>query len=298
MNPLSIVLENFPHCDEFSEQSFLSRFHEHREIDLEGYWKLEWALIQLTSSSVDYPRDHYWPVFRIFSCLSALFQEHARVNYEDIINFDRWFIQKLKDRITIVFEGYFRGRIPDMYSDQEFTNPLLTDPDSPATDQQIEEALALARAASADHQNPPYEEEGVDLDIHARSMEIIYKNLSFQMQWSEQSFLGILHKKQVLCMDAYWQLESAILWLTRNLGHRPSLHSWTIHQLFTQTTNTLYAHIDPDDGFEIGEVSKHRIHALLDRIQVVFEGFFEGKAPNIHARFEEKNPLLGQESCT
>lgn len=298
MNPYTIILENFPHCEECSEQSFLSQFHEYRKIDLKAYWKLEWAVIQLTSAPVESPRDHYWPVFRIFSCLCTLFQEHERDNYYGIINFDGWFMRGLKDRSTAVFEGYFKGQIPDMPDRPEFANPYLNKSRLLASQKEIEISLALASAANADHPNSPYEEEGVELGIHAHCMEIIYKNLSLEMQWSEQSFLGILHERRMLDIDSYWKLEWAILWLTMNLGHRPSPHCWTVHLLFTQTTNMLYAHIDPDDEFEISEVSKERVYAFLKRINAVFEGFFAGKAPIIDDRFGERNPLLDQEICT
>ena len=265
---------------------------------MEAYWKLERALIQLASSSDERPRDHYWPVFRIFSCLCSIFQEHEKDDYYGIINFDGWFMRGLKDRITAVFEGYFKGQLSDMPDRPEFANPYLKHPLPLASQKQIEESLALASAADDDHPNPPYEEEGVELDVHAYCMEIIYKNLALQMQWSEQSFLGILHEKKLLDMNAYWQLEWAILWLTMNLGHRPSPHCWSVHWLFTRTTDMLYAHIDPDDEFEIREVSKERVYAFLKRMNVVFEGFFAGKAPDIHARSEKKNPLLDQEIST
>lgn len=265
---------------------------------MEAYWKLEWALIQLASSSDDRPRDHYWPVFRIFSCLCSIFQEHEKDDYYGIINFDGWFLRGLKDRITAVFEGYFKGQLPDMPDRPEFANPYLNKSRLLASQKEIEKSLALASTANADHPNPPYEEEGVELDIHAQCMEIIYKNLSLEMQWCEQSFLGILHEKRILDIDSYWQLEWAILWLTTNLGRRPSPHCWTVHRLFTRTTNMLYAHIDPDDEFEISEVSKERVYAFLKRINAVFEGFFAGKAPIIDDRFGERNPLLDQEICT
>ncbi|QDD66238.1 filamentous hemagglutinin N-terminal domain-containing protein [Herbaspirillum seropedicae] len=222
--------------------------------------------------------------------------DNSATPYTDLLT--RAVMQGLKDRSTAVFEGYFKGQIPDMPDRPEFANPYLNKPRLLASQKEIEKSLALASAANADHRNPPYEEESVELDIHAHCMEIIYKNLSLEMQWSEQSFLGILHEKRVLDIDSYWKLEWAILWLTTNPGHRPSPHCWTVHRLFTRTTNMLYAHIDPNDEFEIREVSKERVYAFLNRINVVFEGFFAGKTPDMHARFKEENPLLDQESCT
>lgn len=46
MNPLTIVLEIFPHCDKFSEQSFMSILHEEHRLDVDAYWKLGWALVR------------------------------------------------------------------------------------------------------------------------------------------------------------------------------------------------------------------------------------------------------------
>lgn len=46
--------------------------------------------------------------------------------------------------------------------------------------------------------------------------------------------------------------------------------------IFTSVTRMLCDHIYPDDSFEITEVSKERIYALLNRINVVFDGFSKG----------------------
>lgn len=123
-------------------------------------------------------------------------------------------------------------------------------------------------------------------------LEIIYKNLSFKMQWSAQSFLGILHNEHRLDMDAYWRLEWAVIWLIKGSDKAPSPHGWPVHQIYTLATSMLYAHIDPDDSFEIMEVSKERVHLLRNRINVVFDGFFKLKIPDL-AVFKEANPLLG-----
>ncbi|WP_433692349.1 Imm45 family immunity protein [Herbaspirillum seropedicae] len=296
MNPLTIVHENLPCNEQFSEDSFFGRLHSLRDIDLKAYWKLEWALVQLTSCAGDYPRDHYWPVFQVFNYLNSFFQEHSKDDYSLIVIFESWFMRGLKERIHRVFEGYFKGQAPNILTGHEYANPLPKEPLSPVSEKQIERALALARTANDAHRNAPYEEEGLEAEIHIQCMEIIYKNSSVRMQWSEQSFLGILHCKKVLDMDAYWQLEWAILCLIDGLGFRPSPHVWTIHQIFMHVTSILYAHIDPDDDFKIREASKDRVYSLLDRINVVFEGFFKRKAPDIYTRFDEKNPLLEQES--
>ena len=72
MNPYDIIYQNFPHCMEFRDDSFLGLMNDELRIDMDEYWKLEWAVVQLTQNEVDYPRNLSWPVFRIFSHVMLL----------------------------------------------------------------------------------------------------------------------------------------------------------------------------------------------------------------------------------
>ncbi|MDR9838608.1 Imm41 family immunity protein [Herbaspirillum huttiense] len=299
MNPLSIILENFPHCEEFSEQSFMNILYEERRIDLDAYWKLEWALIQLTSAEEDYPHDQYWPVFQIFSHLSSMFCAHAnKYDLYDIRNFDDWFINDLMARTRIVFEGYFMGRAPDITCLQDYVNPLLESETSSATEIALRNCSGQVSGEEDDESELADEQGRMDMESQTRCLEIIYKNVSYGMQWSAQSFLGMLHDQQRLDMDAYWQLECAILQLSRDQLNEPGSHGWTVHQIFSAACNRLHAHLDPDDSVQIRDVSKERIRTLLQRMNVVFDGFFKGKAPDMDAAFEEKNPLMHDERGT
>lgn len=292
MNPRTIVLENFPHCEEFSEHSFISILHKEQRIDMDAYWKLEWALVELTSPYDDYLRDQCWPVFQIFSHLSGLFCAHINKNDSfNITNFDDWFIDELIERTRSVFEGYFIGSMPDMHTRLQYANPLLESGDSPAFGRKFRKLPPRAQAVNDQASEIEDQRDWLDQRTHTHCLEIIYQNLSFKMQWGSQSVLGILHKSHRLDMDAYWQLEWAVVWLARTYFREPSPHGWPVHQIFTLLTSMLYAHIDPDDHFEIMEVSADRVHALRKRINVVFDGFFKMKTPDMDA-FEEANPLL------
>jgi len=293
MNPIAIVLENFPHCEEFSEQSFLNILHDEHRIDMDAYWKLEWAVIQLTSADEEYSRDQYWPVFRIFSHLSFLFCAHAGNGRYRIINFDNCFIYDLINRTSLVFEGYFKGRTPNLHTDFGYPNPLLEGKNPSASERQFKNLPSPEVSPANDDQSElEFPQGGLDSETHAHCLEIIYKNLSFTTQWSSQSFLARLQNEHRLDMAAYWQLEWAITWLTKAGDKASSLHGWPVHQIFTWVTGMLYAHIDPEDSFEIMEISKESFHAFRKRINVVFDGFFKVEPPDMSV-FKETNPLLG-----
>lgn len=292
MNPIAIVLENFPHCEEFSEQSFLNILHDEHRIDMDAYWKLEWAVIQLTSPDEEYSRDQYWPVFRIFSHLSFLFCAHAGNGRYRITNFDNCFIYDLINRTILVFEGYFKGRIPDLHTGVGYPNPLLEPENPSASKRQFKNLPSPGASAVNDHQSAlELQRGGLDSETHTQCLETIYKNLSYRTPWSSQSFLARLHNEHRLDMDAYGQLEWAVTWLTKAGDKASSLHGWSVHQIFTLVTGMLYAHIDPDDSFEIMEISKASFHAFRKRINVMFDGFFKGELPDM-AVFKEANPLL------
>lgn len=123
MSPQKIIARNFP-GPEHDRASFLSRLHEDQIWDVDEYWKLEYALYQLISVS---PRSHdtTWHIFRIFSYTFQLLTSHfdagdgfriARLSDDEIY--------ELRDRMQLVFEGYFSGIMPDQ-SLFEVRNPLL-----------------------------------------------------------------------------------------------------------------------------------------------------------------------------
>jgi len=271
----------------------MSILHKEQRLDMDAYWKLEWALVQLTSPYDDYVRDHYWPVFQIFSQLSGLFCAHANKNDKfNITNFDEWFIIELMERTTSVFEGYFRGSMPSMHTRLEYANPLLESRDSPSSERKFRKLPGQGQAADGEPGAGEDQRDWLDQETHTQCLEIIYQNLSFKMQWGTQSFLGILHNQHRLDMDAYRHLEWAVIWLTKGADNAPSPHGWPVHQIFTLVTSMLHAHIDPDDNFEIEDISKESVHALRKRINAVFGGFFKAKIPDMSV-FEEINPLLG-----
>ena len=126
MNPYDIIYQNFPHCMEFRDDSFLGLMNDELRIDMDEYWKLEWAVVQLTQNEVDYPRNLSWPVFRIFSSVMLLLRSNA--NPQDgykIQDFDSETSRDFTERLQLVFEGFFRGDPPDLKLAFDERNPLL-----------------------------------------------------------------------------------------------------------------------------------------------------------------------------
>jgi len=126
MNPLEVIYQNFPHCTEWRDNSFLGILHEERRLDLDAYWKLEWAVTMLTANDVDHPRDLTWPVFRIFSLAIRLFG--ADIDPSDgykIQDFDSEKSRDFTERFQMVFEGFFKGEAPDLKLAFDEINPLL-----------------------------------------------------------------------------------------------------------------------------------------------------------------------------
>jgi hypothetical protein len=134
MNPQETIYQNFPHCTEYRADSFTGILHEENRLDLDTYWNLEWALVKLTQNQTDYPRHLSWPVFRIFSIIAVkLMADNDPEDGYKIKNFSGEKSRDFTERFRIVFEGFFKGEMPDLilaFDDdnmaEEFRrNPLL-----------------------------------------------------------------------------------------------------------------------------------------------------------------------------
>jgi hypothetical protein len=126
MNPLDIIYQNFPHCMESSDDSFLGVLHEESRIDMDAYWQLEWAVVQLTQNQVDCPRHLSWPVFRIFSHIMLLLKADIdSVDGYKIQDFSGEQSRDFTERFQLVFEGFFRGEQHDLKQAFDERNPLL-----------------------------------------------------------------------------------------------------------------------------------------------------------------------------
>jgi hypothetical protein len=126
MNSLEIIYQNFPHCEEWRDRSFLGVLHEDCRIETSEYWLLEWALVSETKDGLNRDPRLCWPVFRIFSRLMSLLKSNLdpRDGYFilDMGGFDE---QDFTERLQMVFEGFFQGVTSDLNGCFERPNPLL-----------------------------------------------------------------------------------------------------------------------------------------------------------------------------
>jgi hypothetical protein len=125
MNAVAIIVSNFPHCEEWSDESFLGYLHECDEFNQEAYWQLEWAMLEYTKAG-NKPYDLNWPIFRIFSCVMNSLAAHSepRDGYK-IKNVSYDFIWDFTERFQMVFEGFFKGEVPNLDKAFKEKNPLL-----------------------------------------------------------------------------------------------------------------------------------------------------------------------------
>ncbi|MBQ0138191.1 MAG: hypothetical protein KBT36_02745 [Kurthia sp.] len=125
MHAKEIILRNFPHNGLYDDSSFLGKLHEEKLWDIEEYWLLEWGIYNLEKSASE---KLDWEVFRIFSSIMLSISSHLDKNdYFKIKNLKRPKLYELRERVQLVFEGYFSQTMPEQNIFEE-VNPLLISP--------------------------------------------------------------------------------------------------------------------------------------------------------------------------
>ena len=124
MDAERVIARNFAGCPGYDEQSFSGRLHEDSMWDWHEYWQLEKALYDLCAID-DFRREVAWPIFRIFSygqmVLSCHFDPNDHFKIKELSSDEIYIV---RERFQRVFEGYFKGDMPDP-CDFEGMNPLL-----------------------------------------------------------------------------------------------------------------------------------------------------------------------------
>ncbi|MFW2097376.1 hypothetical protein ACG9ZL_14295 [Acinetobacter sp. ULE_I057] len=122
MNVKIIILRNFPNNDFYDKLSFIGMLHEEKIWDMEEYWLLEWRIYNLKKNSSE---KLDWEVFRIYSFIMLSLSSHLDKNDSfKIRSLELALIYEFRERIQLVFEGYFSQIMPRQ-SIFEKTNPLL-----------------------------------------------------------------------------------------------------------------------------------------------------------------------------
>ena len=122
------------------------------------------------------------------------------------------------------------------------------------------------------------------------SYKIIAMNSASSPEFDEQSFIGQLHESGVWQKEQYWLVEWAIYDLIKKSGNHDDLHG-SLFRIFSYVMGAISSHLDQCDMFEIENLEREEIYEFRERIQLVFEGFFEKRIPE-RAVFSEENPLL------
>ncbi len=114
---MSYINRNSVSSKEYSSDSFIGKFHEDRVWDDDEYFLLENELYELCSkhqSSESIPREIAWPLMKMFSylmiSLSCQYDSNDGFKIENI-NRDQFCARR--ERLQLVFEGFFKGEMPN-----------------------------------------------------------------------------------------------------------------------------------------------------------------------------------------
>lgn len=122
MHAKEIILRNFPHNGLYDDNSFLGKLHEKQVWDIDEYWLLEWGIYELEKK----PSERLdWEVFRIFSIIMGKIGSHLdKKDLFKIKKMKRLKLYEFRERVQLVFEGYFAKSMPEQNIFEE-VNPLL-----------------------------------------------------------------------------------------------------------------------------------------------------------------------------
>ena len=112
---MKAILRNFAWCEDYSDRSFIGRFHEECIWDDAEYFRLEdalYALCEKTGGDPTLEREIAWPIFRIYSYL--MFSMGCVQDTRDVFALDNVTGEQFharKERLQLVFEGFFNGNM-------------------------------------------------------------------------------------------------------------------------------------------------------------------------------------------
>jgi len=119
---------------------------------------------------------------------------------------------------------------------------------------------------------------GADFD----TVNTIALNFVLSDDYSESSFIGILHEKRFWHAQAYADLEKSLYEQGERYADQQSVPrsvAWPVMSIYSYLMQSLGCHLDPNDGFQIENLSDSQIYERQERVKMIFEGFFQGKMP-------------------
>ena len=111
------INRNFAGSEEYSADSFVGQFHEQRIWDDDAYLELEnhlYDACEKYKGQENMPRAVIWPVMQIYGFLMMSIGCHLDANDGfEIKNLSREQIYERRERLQMIFEGFFTGKMPD-----------------------------------------------------------------------------------------------------------------------------------------------------------------------------------------
>lgn len=114
------------------------------------------------------------------------------------------------------------------------------------------------------------------------SMNQINRNFAWSNEYSDDSFVGIFHEKDLWDDDEYFKLENYLYEqceVYKNESSVPRKVFWPAMRIYSYLSLSIGCHFDSNDGFKLKGLSLEQIYERRERLQLVFEGFFEGEMP-------------------
>lgn len=120
-------------------------------------------------------------------------------------------------------------------------------------------------------------------DCSAFTMNEIDRNFPGCPDYSDQSFLGLLHDQRQWSDIEYQRLDAELYILAakyRDSENLPRELVWRAMRIFSHAMLLIGCHFDSNDDCRISNISNEELYKRRERLQLVFEGFFMGVMPS------------------
>jgi len=114
-------------------------------------------------------------------------------------------------------------------------------------------------------------------------MNEINRNFAWSKEYSDDSFVGIFHEKNLWNDGEYFKLENYLYEQCDEYRGEASISRdvfWPAMRIHSYLSQSIGCHLDPNDGFNLEGLNQDQIYQRRERLQLVFEGFFKGEMPN------------------
>lgn len=101
-------------------------------------------------------------------------------------------------------------------------------------------------------------------------------------QWSDDSFIGILHERHQWNVEAYFRFEAALYELCDARMTDVVLRTFVdrvVARVFGYTMLMFSCHFDSCDGFRVQNLNDDELRIWQQRFQLALEGFFANTLP-------------------